>query len=516
MRTMSRTHEIAIRAALGAARWRLVQHTLIESLCISLAGAVLGIPLAWAGVRVVLSLAPSGAIPLADQVRVDGRVLALGIAMVVVCGVLAGLAPAIFAARQAPQPALGRGNRISHGHSVFEATTALSLAFALILLTGAGLMLQSFLRLQAVRLGFASDGVVLMRLAPRGDEWRSPVAMRRLREQIVSRFSSLPQTLAVGVSSRFLVGASPGYVGSLAVDGRADTLTNVVAPLVSADYFRTLGVPLVAGRAFTRADDERAPAVAIVSQSLAAEAWPGQSALGKRVWIDMLAMPPHEIPTPSEWVTVVGVVGDVVQESIRRAAPATVYFPIDQVTGLLAMPTAEFSVRTDGDPATMMRAIRGVMRDVAPDVPIALLSPLTSMVASERAQPLFQARLITTFSILALVLAAVGTYSSLAYAVAQRRRELAIRLALGAQPANVVRLVVQRGAVLAVAGVCIGVVGSFALTRGLHSLLYQTSATDPSVFAGAAALLIVVAIVACIVPTRRATRVDPIAALREM
>jgi putative ABC transport system permease protein len=163
-----------------------------------------------------------------------------------------------------------------------------------------------------------------------------------------------------------------------------------------------------------------------------------------------------------------------------------------------------------------MRAMRRVMHDVAPDVPIEVLAPLTSLVATERAQPLFQARLITTFSFLALLLAAVGTYSTLAYAVAQRRHELAIRLALGAQPANVVRLIVRRGAGLALAGACIGLVGSFALMRALQSMLYETSATDPRIFAGAAALLLVVAIVACIVPARRATRVDPIAALREM
>jgi predicted permease len=516
MRTMSRTHETAIRAALGAARWRLVQHALIESLCISLAGAVLGVPLAWAGVRVVLSLAPPGAIPLTQQVGVDGRVLALGIATVLVCGLVAGLAPALFASRQSPQSTLGRGSRASQRHTVFEATTAMSLAFALILLTGAGLMLESFLRLQAVRLGFDADNVVVMRVAPRGDEWRSPVATRRFRERIVSALSNIPQTVSVGASSQFLVGARLGYYGSLMVDGRSDTLSNVIAPLVSADYFRTLGVPLVTGRAFTRADADGAPPVAIVSQSLAAEAWPGESALGKRVWIDFLGMPPHDTPASNEWVTVVGVAGDAIQQSIRNAPPSTVYFPIAQVKGMLALlATSEFTVRTSGDPATTMRAMRAVMRDVAPTVPIEVLTPLASMITSQRAASLFQARLITMFSILALVLAAVGTYSTLAYSVAQRRRELAIRLALGAQPATVIRLVVERGAALALAGVCIGVAGSSALTRALSSLLYQTSSTDPWVFAIAAGVLLAVAVLACIIPTRRATRVDPMAALRE-
>jgi putative ABC transport system permease protein len=513
MRTMSRTHEIAIRAALGAARWRLVQHSLIESLCISVTGGVLGVPLAWAGVGVLLSLAPSGAIPLTDQVRVDGRVLALSIVMVLLGGLLAGLAPAIFASRQSPQPALGRGNRMSQRHPLLEATTAVSMAFALILLTGAGLLVQSFLRLQAVRLGFQPEGVVVMRLAPHGDQWWSPVAMRRLREQVVSGFVGLPQTISVGVESRYLVGASPGYVGPLIVEGRVETLANVVAPLINPDYFRTLGVPLVAGRAFTRADDDGAPTVAIVSQSLAAKAWPGQSAVGKRVWIWALASPPKEHPDANDWATVVGVVGNAVQGSIRRAAPAMVYFPIDQGGGL-AMPDFEVSVHTRGDPATTMRAMRRVMHEVAPNVPIEVLSPLSSLVATERSQPLFQARLIATFSFLALLMAAVGAYSTLAYSVAQRTRELAIRVALGAQPANVVRLVLRRGALLAFIGVCIGLVGSLALRRALPSMLYETSPTDPRIFAAAAALLSVSAILACLVPARRATRLDPGVALR--
>lgn len=357
MRTLSRTHEIAIRAALGAARWRLVQHALAESLCISLAGAILGVPLAWAGVRVLLSLAPPGAIPLAGQVRVDGRVLALSVAMVLICGLLAGLAPAIFASRQSPRPMLWRGNRISQRHPVLEATTAASMAFALMLLTGAGLLVQSFLRLEAVRLGFEPEGVVVMRTFPRGTQWESAVTMRQFRDRVVSELAGLPQTKAVGVASRYSVGSTFGYTGPLTIEGR-DTLSNVVAQLVSPDYFRTLGEPLIAGRAFTRADDDEAPAVALVSQALAAEAWPGQNAIGKRVWIDVLDLPHHWVPTPSDWVTVVGVVGDAVEGSIRRAAPAMVYFPIDQVTGFLGVGASEFSVRTTGNLATTMRAMR--------------------------------------------------------------------------------------------------------------------------------------------------------------
>lgn len=514
MRTMSRTHDIAIRAALGASRRRLIQHALVESLCISLAGAIAGVPLAWAGVRVLLRLAPSGAIPLAGQVRVDGRVLALGVAMVLVSGVLAGLAPAIFASRRSPQGTLGRGNRMSERHPVLEATTAASIAFALILLTGAGLLVQSFLRLQAVRLGFDPQGVIIMRIIPTAEMSNSPVAIRAFRDRVRAEFARLPQTVAAAAGSRFLVGQSPGFVGAVSVEGQDKTKPDVVWSNITGDYFRVLRMPLVAGRAFTNDDDDRAPRVAIVSQSFANRVWPGQSAMGKRVWMEFLTWPPKNTPDPSDWVTVVGVVGDAVQGSIKKSPPGVVYYPLNQLSGP-GFSSLEFSVRTTGDPATAMRAMRRVMHEAAPELPIQVLSPLPPLVGMERLQPLFQARLIAAFSLLAVVLAAVGTYSMLAYSVAQRRHELAIRLALGAQPASVVRLVVRRGALFAFVGVCLGLAGSFALTRALQSALYQTSATDPRVFAAATALLLAAALLACLIPTRRATRVDPIAALRE-
>lgn len=514
MRTMSRTHEIAIRAALGASRGRLVQHSLIEGLCISACGAIAGVPMAWAGVRVLLSLAPLGAIPLTEQVHVDGRVLTLSVAMVLVCGVLAGLAPAIFASRQSPQATLGQGSRVSRRHPVLEATTAVSMAFALILLTGAGLLVQSFLRLEAVRLGFEPRGVVVMRLFPTGEANRSVETMRAFRDRVLAELARIPQTVGVAVSNRYSLGASPGFVGEVTVERHTRAVPNVVWSNISPDYFRVLRMPLLTGRAFTAGDDDHAPPVAIVSRSFADDAWPGQSAIGKRVWVDWATFPPKKNPDASDWVTVVGVVGDAVQGSIKKAPPAIVYYPLDQLKSPL-FPALEFSLRTTGDPATAMREVRRVMHDVAPDLPIEVLSPLSSLAARERLEPLFQTRLVVTFSILALLLAAVGTYSTLAYSVTQRTHELAIRLALGAQAGSVIRLVVRRGALLALVGVCAGLVGSLALTRAMQSVLFQTSATDPRVFGGAAVLLAVVAVVACIIPSRRATRVDPVVELRK-
>jgi predicted permease len=354
-----------------------------------------------------------------------------------------------------------------------------------------------------------------MRVVARDGMSNSSVAMRAFRDRVRAELARLPQTAAAAAGSRFLVGASPGFVGAVSVEGQDKTKPDVVWSNITTDYFRVLRIPLVAGRTFTDDDDDRAPRVAIVSQSFANWVWPGQSPLGKRVWMDFLTWPPKNRPDPSDWVTVVGIAGDAIQGSVRKSPPGMVYYPLNQLSGPVVS-SLEFSVRTTGDPATTMRAMRRVMHEGAPDLPIQVLSPLSSLVETERLQPLFEARLIVTFSILALVLAAVGTYSTLAYTVAQRRRELAIRLALGAQPSGLVHLVVRRGALLAVVGVSVGLVGSLAFTRALQSLLYDTSVSDPRTFAVAAVLMIVAAVMACVVPARRATQIDPIVELRKV
>ena len=436
--------------------------------------------------------------------------------MVLVCGILAGLAPALFASRQSPQATLGRGGRVSRRHPVLEAVTAAAIALALILLTGAGLLVQSFLHLQAVRLGFEPEGVVVMRTVPRGEIAGSLVARRSFRDQALAELGRLPQTIAVAAGGRYLVGASAGQTGPMAVEGLTGTEPKVVQSFVSPDYFRVLQVPLIAGRAFTDGDDDRAPGVVVISQSLATKLWPGQSAIGKRVWMENFDGPPKGAPGATDWVSVVGVVGDVIHGSIRLRPPGTLYYPLNQVKSPVLATTLEFAVRTAGDPATAARAMRQVMRELAPDQPVEVLSPLATLVGRERAEPLFQARLIVAFSLVALILAAVGTYSTLAYSVTERMREIGIRVALGAPPASVVGLVLRRGGLLALVGVIGGLVGSLILTRALQSALYQTSATDPRVFVASAALLVIAALLACIVPARRATRVDPIVQLREI
>jgi putative ABC transport system permease protein len=436
--------------------------------------------------------------------------------MVLICGILAGLAPALFASRQAPQATLGRGGRVSRRHPILEAVTAAAIALALILLTGAGLLVQSFLHLQAVRLGFDPEGVVVMRTVPRGENSRSLVAGRRFRDQALSELGRLPQTVAVAVGNRYLVGASGGQTGPMTVEGLAAPEPKVVRSFVSPDYFRVLRVPLIAGRAFTDADDDRAPRVVVISESLAAKLWPRQSAIGKRVWMEDFDGPPKDAPDATDWVTVVGVVGDAIHGSIKLTPPAAVYYPLNQVKIFFLDMALEFAVRTTGDPATTARAMRQVMRELAPDQSVEVLSPLPALVALERVEPLFQARLIVTFSLVALLLAAVGTYSTLAYSVTERIREIGIRVALGAPPASVVGLVLRRGGLLALFGVVGGLVGSLILTRALQSALYQTSATDPRVFVASAALLVIAALLACIVPALRATRVDPIVQLREI
>jgi predicted permease len=355
-----------------------------------------------------------------------------------------------------------------------------------------------------------------MRTVLRGENARSLAAGRRFRDQSLSELARLPQTVGVAAGTRYLIGASPGHTGPMTVEGIQSPEPDVVRSFVSPGYFRVLQIPLIAGRAFTDADDDRSPRVVIVSQSLATKLWPGQSAIGKRVWMEDFDGPPKDAPDASDWVSVVGVVGDIIHGSIKVPPPRAVYYPLNQAKSAFMATTLEFGVRTAGDPATTARAMRQVMRGLAPDQPVEVLAPLAALVARERLEPLFQARLVVVFSLVALILAAVGNYSTLAYAVAQRRRELGIRLALGAPPASVVGLVLRRGVLLAAVGVFAGLAGSLALTRGLQSALYRTSATDPRIFAASAALLVVIAVLASIVPARRATKVDPIVELREV
>jgi predicted permease len=520
-RAAARTQEMAVRTTLGAGRGRLVRQLLTESTLLSVMGAVAGIPLAIVGVRALLALAPAGSIPRVNEIRVDATVLAFTITVALVTGIAFGLAPALQASRRAPGESLGHGARVTKGrHRLRNALAVSEIALALMLLTGAGLMVKSFLRLRAVDLGFHPDHVVTTSVELPSSKYATAEQMEDFHTRMLAALERLPEQTAVGaVSFRPFAG---GMNLALSVEGKPELPGGAWTPTASADYFRTMGIPLLSGRTFTAHEEETATAVAVVSRSVADRAWPGENAIGKRVAFRWRA----DTTSPPDWLTVVGVVGDIRQE-LTEPPSAAVYQPISQGAGLSnpflarlgvhdlgALRRMSYVVRTSGEPAVVERAMRDAVHRVEPDIAVQSPSPMSEVVAASRSEPLFQARLLTAFSFIALLLAAVGIYGVLACSVSERTREIGIRMALGAESSQVVEMVVRRAALLAALGIAIGAAGAFATTRVLSKFLYAVSATDPMTFAVTAIALAVVALIAGALPARRASKVDPLVALR--
>ncbi|MGH7654009.1 MAG: ADOP family duplicated permease [Gemmatimonadaceae bacterium] len=520
-RAGARTQEMSVRVTLGAGRGRLVRQLLAESTLLSLIGAGAGIPLAVVGVRVLLVLAPKGSIPRVNEIRVDGIVLAFTIVVALVTGIAFGLAPALQASRRAPGEALGHGARVTRGrHRMRNALAVSEIALALVLLTGAGLMVKSFLRLRALDLGFHPDHVVTMSVDLPSSKYATAEQMEDFHARMLFALERIPERTAAGaVSFRPFAG---GMNLALEVEGKPPLPGGAWTPTASAGYFRAIGIPLLSGRTFTQHEEETATSVAIVSRSVADRAWPGENAIGKRVAFRWRA----DSTSAPGWLTVVGVVGDIRQE-LTEPPGAAVYQPISQgaalsnpslarlgVHDLGALRRMSFVVRSSDDPPAMERAMRSAIQGVDPDVALQSLSPLSEVVAASRSEPLFQARLLTAFSFVALLLAAVGIYGVLACSVTERTREIGIRMALGAESSQVVQIVVRRAALLAALGITIGAAGAVATTRVLSQFLYAVSATDPATFAVTALVLAAVALTAGMLPARRASKVDPLIALR--
>jgi putative ABC transport system permease protein len=537
MRTASRAQEIAVRRSLGAGRGRLIRQLLTESTVLSLAGAIVGMALAVAGEHALLSLAPEGSIPLADNIHLDWRVLTFTLAAGLVSGLAFGLMPALRATRRPLRQSLNHGTRVaSEGAVLLQALAVAEIALALVLLTGAGLMIRSFARLRAVDLGFRPENVATMSLIPIRGKYDSERKLRDLRDRVMESLRELPQSRVVGAVN-FPPIRRAGLWWRLTAEGSASQDRQIITAGISGDYFRAMGIPLLSGRTFTTADDERAPGVVIVSRLLAKKEWPNEPAVGKRVTIPDLPGPPpslervgssdsapaaHPLASSERWLTVVGVVGDVVQENLTDAPAATIYLPLEQIGQTLTfhpeMPGSQgqitFMVRTAGDPGPVERAMREIVRAVDGDQPVESIAAMPVVIAGQRQQPLFQTRLLTAFSLIALVLAAVGIYGVLAFSIAERTREIGIRMAMGAESGRIVWMVVGRTLMLGVIGVAIGAAGSFALTRVIARFLFGVSATDPLTFIATAALLMVVTLLAGVVPARRASSVDPVLALR--
>lgn len=508
IRSAVRRHEMAVRVALGASRGRLARQLFSESLLIAVAGGAVGVGVAWAGVRALIAMAPTGRIPRLDDVHVDGWVLAFTLAVSLVTGVLFGLVPTLASARRGPNEALAQGTRAIGGRQgrTRAALVTAEIALALVLLAGAGLLIKSFIRMRGVDLGFDPRHVVTMSINLPRSTYVTAERLHAFHAAVLERLSKVPGVRATGaVSSRPL--AAMGIMGDFTVEGPTPVPNgfSVDKPTVSPGYFAALGIRLRRGRHFSTRDDAAAPGVVIVSESVARRVWGNADPIGKRISM-------RDRPAPGDWLAVIGVVEDVVQDG-ALTKHSTIYLPILQTRALFFIDHMTYVVRTERDASGVAPAMRAALRDVDPSVPAQAVQTMDASMLEVVAEPLFQMRLLTVFSLLALLLAAVGTYGVLTYDVTERTREIGLRMALGATPRAVVGMVMRRTVSLALGGAAIGAAGSLALSAVLANALFEVQPGDPATMALAVAAIVATALVAGYLPARRATRVSALTAL---
>ncbi len=507
IRAATRRHEMAVRVALGASRGRIARQLLTESLLIALIGGALGILVAFAGVRGLLAMAPAGRIPRIDEVHMNGWVLLFTLAVSVVTGILFGLVPARSGAQREPHEALGQGLRLVGGpHQRLRAVFVTGeIALALILLTGAGLMIKSFLIMRSLDTGYDASRVVTMAVDLPPIAYPDAARIQAFHTALLERLSRMPGASAVGAVS-FRPMGDVGIMGDFQVEGPTPLPHGytVDKPTVSPGYFASLGIRILAGRDFTTADRAGAPGVVVVSETVARRVWPNASAVGRRI-----SMQDH--PGPNDWATVIGVVTDVVQDA-ALSRHSTVYLPYLQTTSQFFISHMTFVVRP-APGASVAAAMRAALRDVDPRVPAQALQTMDQSMMDTIAEPVFQMRLLATFACLALLLAALGTYGVLAYDVTERTREIGLRMALGATPGNVLRMVLGRTALLALLGAALGVAGSLTLTSVLTTSLFEVKPTDPVTLAAVTAILMLAALIAGYLPAQRAAGVRALTTL---
>ncbi len=508
-RSFSRFPEMAVRASLGASRFRLVRQLLTESLLISVLGGLLGLLFGLWGVRAFLALVPGADLPRINEIHVDGWVLAFNSLISLLTGFLFGILPAIrisgvdlseslkqAGSRQAPASAGG----------VRSTLVVSEMALALILLIGAGLLIKSFVRLRSVYPGFNPRNLLAMTVFPPAN--RSMQQLKNLEQQTLERIAALP-----GASSTAAINCLPfGHASietSFNPEGQLDSFDQLVASrlAISPGYFQTMRIRLLSGRYLTEEDNEGAPGVVIIGEAVAKHVWPNQDPVGRRIAFDPK-------PSAKDWLTVVGVVEDVKHYWLGEPARLTLYQPYLQVSHPLFLSQIVFLVRTRTDPRNVIGLMRERLHEVDKNQPVYAVESMEDLINGSLADPRLYSRLLGIFSFLALVIASVGIYGVMAFSVTQRTHEIGIRVALGAQKSDVLTLVLEQGVKLALIGVTTGLVGALALTRLMSSLLYGVSATDPATFLAISVLLAAVALLASYIPARRATKVDPMAALR--
>ncbi|HEY2461361.1 MAG TPA: ABC transporter permease [Candidatus Acidoferrum sp.] len=512
-RAASRGREVAIRTSMGASRWRVVRQLLTESVLISLTGGAFGLLLAWAALGPLLRLS-EGSVPQIFSVGLDRSVLLFTFLISVFTGLVFGIVPALRTAKLDLRETLNEGSRGSTSgpghHRIRGVLVATEIAFAMLLLVGSGLLLRSFSRLQEVAPGFQPDHLLVADLPLSQNAYSKPEQRFQFFDRIVDRTKVLPGVRSAGAAS-FLPVSGGGGIIHFNIDGRPPkTPHDYLAAgyrTVTPGYMETLSVPLLQGRFVAPGDTDKAPAVVVINSTMAHTYFPNENPLGKRLQLG--ATPEKDVP----YMEVVGVVGDVLQ-GLDTDPKAEFYVPYRQADALLPVFQLSIVLRTAADPRLQAAALRSAVAEIDPNQPLVRVRTMEENMAATVTQPRFRTWLIGIFAGLALILAAVGIYGVMSYSVTQRTNEIGIRVTLGAQPNDVFRIIVGEGLRLALIGVAIGIVGALALSRTLHSFLYGTSAVDPVTFIVTATLLTLVAVAASFFPARRATRVDPIIALR--
>jgi putative ABC transport system permease protein len=512
-RAASRSKEIAIRTALGAGRARVVRQLLSESIVIGVAGGVLGLILGNASLGPLLKLAGK-TVPSVGSIRMDYQVLVFTALISVLTSVVFGLIPALGTRKLALRESLNESSRGSTtdraGRRIRSILIVSEIAVAMLLLVGAGLLLRSFERLQRVASGFPTDHLLAADIPLSPTAYQKPEQKFEFYDRLLRRIAALPGVRSSGAAS-FLPMSGSGSVIHFNIYGRppknAHEFISAGYRTMTPNYLETLGVPLLAGRMITEADSEKARPVVVINVSLAHEFFGNESPLGKKIQLG--ALPEAEIP----WMEIVGVVGNV-RPGLGTDPQSEMYLPYRQADAVLPVFQLSVLLRTTLEPTVEESALRSAVRDIDRDQPVVNVRTMEDNMTASLSEPRFRTWLLGLFALLALVLATIGIYGVMAYAVNQRTQEMGIRIAMGAEPGDLLRLVTGQGLRLALAGVGIGLAVSLGLTRVLRGFLYQTSALDPLTFICVAAALLGVAVLASYVPARRATKVDPLVALR--
>jgi len=506
-RQMRRSREMAIRMATGASQWNIFRQLLTESMMVALGGGVLGMGIAASGSRVLISQA-ARMTPLSGEIRLDGWVLLFGLGISLLAGLLFGTLPGFVASRVRITSLADAGERnvgSEAGTKARNALVAAQVMFSFVLLMCAGLMLRSLYNLLSVDPGFKASNVLSMQTSLNWTKYKKDEDKRNFFHQVLERAGALPGVEAAAVSMTVPLNSDMGPMsGGVIVEGQpvhpGEPAPQVDYEVASPDYFRVLGVQVLSGRSFFDSDTAQAPAAAVVNERMANHYWPKQGAVGHRISVD----------NGKAWTTVVGVVSNVRQHGLDKESADSIYFPLYQV-GLTG---AHLLVRTRSDPMRMANQVTGIIHNVDPQQPVTQIRTLDELRSAQLGTPKVTATLLGLFAVVALFITIVGVSGTLALSVARRSKEIGIRIALGATKEKILGNVLARGMAPVLAGLAVGVVAAIFATRVLANLLFAVGPDDPLTFAGIAALLLVVALVGCVIPAKRAVSVDPMKALR--